>query len=487
VGGASATASGRVDWTSPLVPELDKKEPLDFFVEARDLRAAALYPLFLRKLFSHFDGRLTGTMHVRQGGEGGEAADSIEGAFDLQDGTLLVPEIGQEFRKVSAHLAVTKRGEVEVTQVSANGLTGRLTASGKMILKGLGFQSADGEVRIAQREAVPLTLEGVSFGDAWGTLMLHAKMADEHTVKLDVDVPILHADMPESSSRDLQGLADNSEVRVGVRTTGEDLVPVLLAAPEEKRAEDALAWQVKFYLGQDVRLKLGSMLQLTLGGQPVVNLTDKARVTGEVEFRSGDVDVFGRRFEIEHGTAQFDGDDPSNPDVAVTARWDAPDGTRIYVDVVGPLRKWSLSMRSEPARSQNEVLAILLYGTTDDSTQGPMPSYLLQQRAASNAGSVLAGGAVTTNVNRVLASVTPLDISTRMTSDAQSPTPEVALRISPRVSAQVSYRTRAPSLMEKQDRMLLTLDWRFRRNWSLATTVGDKGGSVVDLIWKYRY
>jgi hypothetical protein len=125
VGGASATAAAMVDWTSPLLPELDRKEPLDLFVEARDLRASALHPLFLREIFSHFDGRLNGTMHIRQGGEGGEAADFIDGAFEFRDGSVLVPEIGQEFRKARAQIAVTKRGEVEVSDVSASGVTGR--------------------------------------------------------------------------------------------------------------------------------------------------------------------------------------------------------------------------------------------------------------------------------------------------------------------------------------------------------------------------
>jgi translocation and assembly module TamB len=487
VGGASATAAGSVDWTSPLLPTLNRKEPLDLFVEARDLRAAALYPLFLREIFSHFDGRLTGTMHVRQGGEGGEAADFIDGAFDFKDGRLLVPEIGQEFRHARAHIAVTERGRVDITNVSAHGVTGRLTASGKMWVKGLAFEKAEGEVRIAQKEAIPLTLEGVSVGDAWGTLMLHAKMANEHTVKLDIDVPVFHADLPESSGRDVQGLSDNPEIKVGVRPDGQELVSVLLAPPEEKRAEDALAWQVAFYLGQDVVLRRGSMMQLTLGGQPVVTLTDKARVSGEIEFRSGSVEVFGKRFEIEHGTAHFEGDDPGNPNVAVTARLDAQDGTRIYADFVGPLRTGLLSLRSVPARSQSEVVALLLFGSSGDSMRGPAPAYQQQRRGGETAGAVLAGGAISTSVNRVLASVTPLDITTRVTSDTQSPTPEVAVRLSPRVSAQVSYRTRPPLVTEKQDRVLVTLDWRFRRNWSIATTVGDRGGSVLDLIWKYRY
>jgi translocation and assembly module TamB len=486
-GGASATASGSVKWDSPFFPEIDKNEPLDFSVEARDLRVAALYPLFLRKVFSHFDGRLNGTMHARLAGQGGEGGDTVEGAFDLQDASLLVPEIGQEFRKGSAHIAVTERGHVEVSNVAASGVTGRLTASGNMALKGLAFESAEGEVRIAKKEAVPLTVEGVSLGDAWGTLMLHAKMADDHTVKLDVDVPTFHADMPQSSSRDVQALADNPEIAVGIRRPSAELVPVHLTAPVEERAEGALAWQVKFYLGQDAVLKLGSMMQLTLGGEPVVTLTDRARVAGVVELRSGVVEVFGKRFEIEHGKAEFEGDDPSNPNVTVTARWEAPDGTRVYADYVGPLRTGLLSLRSEPARSQSEVLATLLYGTGDDTIAAPGSSIRQEANRTNTAGALIAGSAMSTSVNRVLASVTPLDITTRVTSDAQSPTPEVAFRVSPRVSAMLSYRTRTPTLNEKPDRVLVTLDWRFRRNWSVVTTIGNLGGSVLDLIWRYRY
>ena len=487
VGGASATAAGSVRWASPILPALDKKEPLDLFVEARDLRAAALYTLFLRGIFSHFDGRLNGTMHVRQAGEGSEAADSIAGAFDLQDGSMLIPEIGQEFRKASAHIAVAKRGQVDITNVSANGVSGRFTASGKMFLKGLTFEKAEGEVRIAHKEAIPLTIEGMSVGDAWGTLMLHAKMANENTVKLDIDVPVFHADLPESSSRDLQGLSENPEILVGVRRQGADLQPVLLAAPEEKRADDALAWQVNFYLGQDVILKRGSMMTLALDGKPVVTLTDKAHVSGTVEFRSGTVEVFGKRFEIENGKAEFEGDDPSNPNVTVTARWDAPDGTRIFADYEGPLRTGQLSLRSEPPRSQSEVVAVLLYGTGEEAAPRPGMAHKQKVEAGKTTGAVLAGGAVTTSVNRVLASVTPLDITTRVRSDVYSAMPEVSMRISPRVSAQVSYRTRPPLPTERTDRVLVTLDWRFRRNWSVATTVGNHGASVVDLIWRYRY
>src|SRR5262249_50086092 len=133
---------------------------------------------------------------------------------------------------------------------------------------------------------------------------------------------------------------------------------------------------------------------------------------------------------------------------------------------------------SEPARSQSDILAILLFGGETENVQ--------QVKGNETGEWVLGGAAVSTGVNKVLSSVTPFDITTRVTSDAQSPTPEVAIRLSPKLTAEISYRTRPPSPLESQDRTLLTLDWRFRRNWSIATTVGSQT-SVLDLIWRYRY
>ena len=34
---------------------------------------------------------------------------------------------------------------------------------------------------------------------------------------------------------------------------------------------------------------------------------------------------------------------------------------------------------------------------------------------------------------------------------------------------------------------MLMVDWRFRPRWTLRTTVGDRGSSIVDFLWNYRY
>jgi translocation and assembly module TamB len=485
-GGGSATATARVKWASPVWPELDAKAPLDVYFSARDLRAAALYPVLFRGIFTYFDGRLNGTLHYHQDASKAEMQQTVDGSFDLRDGVFQIPEMGQEFRNASAMISITRRGQVDVTNVSANGTSGRLSASGKMTLKGLTFVSGEGDVRIAQGEKVPLTLEGVSLGEAWGALLLHAKMADEHTVKLDVDVPSFHTELQPSSARDVQRLDDHPDIHVGVREGGGDLVPVMLGVPKTHRSDDALAWRVTFFLGQDVRVMRGRDFQIALGGEPVVELTDQARVSGQIDLKGGKVEVFGKEFTIDHGVAKFDGEEAGDPSVNVIARWEAPDGTRVFVNYVGRLHSGVPTLRSEPPRANSEILSMLLFGgSADDLAQASQQG--LQQAKNTDTGEwVLGGAAVTTNVNRVLKSVTPLDITTRVTSDSQSPTPEVAVRLTPKLTAEISYRTRTPAPFESQDRTLVTLDWAFRRNWSVVTTVGQQT-TVLDLIWKYRY
>jgi hypothetical protein len=168
-GSGSATATARVKWTSALAPELDTREPLDVYFVAKDFRAAALYPPLLSSIFTYFDGRLNGTLHLHQEVANDEVAQAVDGSFDLKEGVFQVAAVGQEFRNATAKIAMTKRGEVEISDVAANGVSGKLTASGKMMLKGVSFVSAEGEARIAKNEPVPLTLQGVSLGEAWGT------------------------------------------------------------------------------------------------------------------------------------------------------------------------------------------------------------------------------------------------------------------------------------------------------------------------------
>ena len=119
-------------------------------------------------------------------------------------------------------------------------------------------------------------------------------------------------------------------------------------------------------------------------------------------------------------------------------------------------------------------------GTVGSSGSGGGPG-------AAQAASVGAGVA-TAPLNRAISDVTSLDIATRVdTSDAQGPRPELVVQLTPRVSAQVGYNLEEPKPGKAPDRTLFSLEFRIASRWSLATTFGDGGSSLVDLVWRYRY
>ena len=99
----------------------------------------------------------------------------------------------------------------------------------------------------------------------------------------------------------------------------------------------------------------------------------------------------------------------------------------------------------------------------------------------------VAGGAATKGLNRALGDLTTLDVSTRIDTSYGDPRPEVVVQLTRRLSAQLSYAVGEPAPGQSPDRTFLTLDLRLGSRWSLATTFGDRGASMLDLLWRYRY
>jgi translocation and assembly module TamB len=216
--------------------------------------------------------------------------------------------------------------------------------------------------------------------------------------------------------------------------------------------------------------------------------TGKWGMYGRVTLPEGRIDVVGKYFSIEPDRARvtFVGN-PGNPELNVTARWDAPDGTRVFAEVTGPLKAPKLQLRSEPARPQNEVLAQILFGTSDLASTGPGASRPAEGAEASAAAGV-GGGVAAAGINRLIRDVTPINISTRIdTTQSQNVRPSVVVEVAKNVLAEATVNTGVVPIGQNPDRYLLTLDWRFLSAWSLRTTVGDAGSSILDLLWQHRY
>ena len=85
-----------------------------------------------------------------------------------------------------------------------------------------------------------------------------------------------------------------------------------------------------------------------------------ARVTGEANVVRGDVDLAGRRFVLDEGEVEFNGD-PMQSRLNFMATREAPDLTAI-IRVEGTPREPRITLESRPELPQDEILAQVLFG-----------------------------------------------------------------------------------------------------------------------------
>src|SRR5262249_20240149 len=131
-------------------------------------------------------------------------------------------------------------------------------------------------------------------------------------------------------------------------------------------------------------------------------------------------------FRVEQGVVRFSGDDPSDPALDIDAVYEGTDisGIRINVHVGGTAKDVKLELTSSPPKSQNEILAILVFGEVPPGTSMDGPSAQRGQGwgAAAGPAAVAVGGAVLTQgLNQLLSqSIIPIRASVSSTSGAAS-------------------------------------------------------------------
>lgn len=492
-----ASAFAGIRWEDGLLPTINTDTRADLSAKAQSLRLTVFHP-GVADILSKLDGYLDGD--VRLGWEKLAAGDraTLAAKMKVRSGVVHVPQIGQELHDVTITIESKSDGTIELADIRAEGTRGRITGSATAHMNGLRFERADGSFAIARGQEIPLTLEGVPLGNARGTIKLTAEK-HENEIRATLGVPYLHLDLPPASGRGVQALDDNPDITVSHK----------LGAGKEARADDALAWKLIFDVG---RVEVaGPNLEVALSGSktspPTVELTDKARISGDISLLPGGIlQFFGKEFSIEQpGLVRLRAEDTSNPYLNVQARWrGAPEGTRVFVEYIGnllPITSDKLKFRSDPPLGQPQILAMLL-GTGDSGTlaggvqTGPTPT---TQQFAGGVAVELASS----QINALLSGTVFKGFSTQFsTNDDGTLRPGVAYAIGDRLHASASYTTGPVGSSSTatgsnlggnatlQTQTVLTLDWRFLPTWLLRGTAAigsEQSSGGLDVLWQYRY
>lgn len=473
-----------VSWGRALLPTIDPSRPMEATLATKRLRATAFLP-FVDAWFGELDGLVDANAIVSL--MPGADAPTIVGSATLEGGVVQVAAMGTQLHGARGHLSIGTDGTVRLTGVVAHGVTGTVKGSALAKLEGLHLASASADLEIPKGQAVPMDIKGVQIGDVWGEAHATAVTSrDRATTTVTVDIPKMHAQLPLQA----RGAKDREElenVQVGVYSPGRFTTLSLdgedLMTPGAPRHPHTTVVTVNF--GADVEVRRGRTLSATLEGSPRVTVTDRPRVDGTIRLTGGAMQVQGKRFEIEKGTVSFTGDDASNPLVVVSAGWTAADGTRVYADFAGPLRTGAVTLRSVPSRPKDEIVALILFGSADQS--GAPFGGNAQADASTRAGGA-AGTFATEGLSEGLDELTGLQIATKVdTSNAANPRPEVEVQLARTISLQVAFVLGAPPPGANPDKTFATIGWRFARRWLLETTFGDHGSSFADVVWQLRY
>jgi TamB, inner membrane protein subunit of TAM complex len=478
-----------VNWQG-VVPNIDDTRPISAHVNASDVDAVILSP-FVRDVLSEVGGKLDASLTAILTPELDANAEqhwtgSLSGPFSLREGTLQLAHLAMRMKNVrfSAHANANANSTnigVDSLSAAAEAEKDNVWASGNLQLQGFRLAKANAHVKL---NGVPLLIEGVTVATLTGgmndtkqliSIDLERKPSE---IFVALNVPQLNAELPKSGSRTLIALGDNGDIQVAQPLT------------EPRKAADgaSLPWRMKFDLGAKVKVTRADLF-LPLTGAPEISLGDELKVNGNLELIAGgrlNLPGLPRPFTIESGTVAFDPDgEPSDPRIAVQAICEAPQVT-VRAKVSGTLNKAQIDLEDvdDPSVTDSGViLAKLLNTPTDETNAGSTgsPAAAGLGAGAGLLGAQLLANTPLANLQIKAGSETTVDQSSYQTYSAAYP-------ISDTIWFEGSYKTLQgdPSGANSTNAVSGTVDWRFRRNWSLRFELGNIG-TGTDLLWQYKY
>ncbi|MDB4945136.1 MAG: hypothetical protein JWP97_4670 [Labilithrix sp.] len=480
-------ASTGLAWGAQLVPTPDGSSPTEAHLEAKGFRAAAIRP-FVGGAVNELDGRIDANATVKLAP--GFKDPTLEGNVDFHDGNLQLAAFGEEYKDVTAKVSFLPGGVIKLDDLSLRGTEGVLTGSANAKMRGLGLDTAQAQIEIPKRRPLDLNIGGTGLGAISGKVAINAVgSVDGKNIKIAVEVPTADLTLPQKLKSGVQELSSNEAVRVGVFRTEKNFVKLPLSKADLEPVAPVEATASPVTLDVDVKLGeitvvSGNMARIVLGGQPHIHIADKTEISGRIELKQGKVDVQGKSFTIEKGTITFQPEDTSNPIVVATAEWVADDGSHIYADFVGPVKTGKVTLRSDPPRPRNEVLAMILFGTADGANAPPAQG---APNGTTKAAVGVGGGFAAQGLTEALDDLTGIQAQAKIdTSRSANPAPEIEIQLARKLSIAFEHVLGTPPITEP-DVNLATVEWRFRANWSLQTTVGDAGKLQSDAIWTKRY
>ena len=417
---------------------------------------------------------------------------NMSGSVVLTNGGMEVPAIGEELNKVQAKISMHPDRHPSVLEdMEADPATGHVKITGQAKMAGLEFKSAKAHIAIKNGQEIPISSQGVEFGDAWGQIDATVTNSPK-LMNVDVSIPQLHMHLPESTGHSVQALPGDPTIDIGHRTPDGKLALLELAPPAKVTApgdsETKILRQARSRRVHRPRHHAEDRRDGRAGDRHEGERDDHERSAPAPPERGlprGERQAL--RDRQRHGELHRPGGQPGHQRVGALGR---------------ARRRSDAGHRRVPRAAQDRAHHLAL-GAVAVGERDPLAHPLRVERwrrsapggdANSGAGGDtakgvgMAGGVATQAINSAISGVTGDSVTTRVdTSESDNPRPDIGWQISHSIAAHFVVNLGLPAPGDNPDQELLLVDWRFVRNWMLEGTVGDAGSSLLDLSWRWRY
>lgn len=238
---------------------------------------------------------------------------------------------------------------------------------------------------------------------------------------------------------------------------------------------ESLALDIAVDVGRDLWIRHPEA-SLELAGSLHVRKQQAEELTleGEIEADRGWFRLQGRRFNMVAGRVAFGGRTPIDPMVDVLARYKVPDYA-VDAHLEGPASSPVLTLESDPALEQADILAVLIFGRPiEDLSESE------QESVGDAAGSMAATYGMTT-AGRTLATALGLDDAGIYIEEISQERAEIGTYLGRSTFVSVAQQFGIETGQE------LTVEYEFWPGWSIVTSTSTNETSAVDLFWKVRY
>jgi len=424
----------------------------------------------------------------------------IKGRLEWNQGRLALEGLG-DYHDVHVALRVNDQ-RMELIDFSAK------SGGGDLQLKAQGDRTASGAYTLSgegHMNDFPLVLDDQLFA----ILQLRTQFEGEISKSTqfvnvkNLAIPEAHVKLPDAKRKDLQAL-DRPEGIV-LTCAGEPLhppknKPAPVAAPDGTTPDSATGGAGPSRQGESVRrirITLNAPRNLWVQGADVntelglsenfyIEMAETTAINGNVLVKRGDVEVLGRRFNIQNSSqVRFTGP-PAAPYINATAEYNNESaGVKVYVAVRGQGKDFTIKPTSEPPLPETDIYTLLATGRR--TLKAGSGASMNQGQVASVLGSVLASQA-----KKALAAKLPLDVLTIESGDEglAGARLEVGKYLTDKLYLGYSGRLGTPqnqSTTRRENANSVRLEYQFGPRWGVEAQYGDAQVGGADFIWSNEY